>query len=98
MLASRHWPNEGPSRIPFWVYSDPELYAQEQTRIFQGPNWNYVALEVEIPKPGDFKRTFIGDKSVIVLRDAEGGVNVVENRCAHRGVQLCQQHLGNASE
>jgi salicylate 5-hydroxylase large subunit len=98
MLAARPWPKEGSSRIPFWVYADPELYAQEQVRIFHGPNWNFVALEAEIPKPGDFKRTFIGDKSVIVLRDREGGVNVVENRCAHRGVQLCQQHLGNATE
>ena len=32
------------------------------------------------------------------MRDREGSVNVVENRCAHRGVQFCQKHLGNAAE
>ena len=87
------WPEEGISRIPYWVYSDPGVYAREQERIFGGRCWAYVALEAEIPNPGDFKRTFIGDKPVVVVRDGEGGVNVVENRCAHRGVQFCQQHL-----
>jgi salicylate 5-hydroxylase large subunit len=84
--------------VPFWAYSDPGIYAREQERVFGGRSWNYVALEAEIPAPGDYKRTFIGDKPVVVVRDAEGGINVVENRCAHRGVQFCQQHLGHAKE
>ena len=92
------WPAEGISRIPYWLYTDPEIYAREQERIFGGPNWSYVALEAEIPQPGDYKRTYIGDKPVLVIRDEEGKINVVENRCAHRGVQFCQKHLGNASE
>ena len=50
------------------------------------------------PEPGDYKRTFIGEKPVIVTRDLQGGINVVENRCAHRGVQFCQKHLGHAKE
>ena len=94
----RIWPAAGETRLPYWVYSDPGLYALEQARIFCGPTWNYVALEAEIPKPGDFKRTFIGDKSVVVVRDGAGGINVLENRCAHRGAQFCQRHLGNAQE
>jgi len=98
MDARREWPAEGTCRIPYWIYSDPEIYAREQERIFRGPSWNYVALEAEIPKPGDFKRTFIGEKPVVVVRDRDGGINAVENRCAHRGVQFCQQHLGNATE
>jgi salicylate 5-hydroxylase large subunit len=95
-LPAFQWPAEGISRIPYWAYSDPGVYALEQERIFRGPSWAYVALEAEIPNAGDYKRTFIGDKPVVVIRDAEGGLNVVENRCAHRGVQLCQKHLGNA--
>jgi salicylate 5-hydroxylase large subunit len=35
---------------------------------------------------------------VVVVRDKDGSVNVVENRCAHRGVQFCQKHLGNVPE
>jgi salicylate 5-hydroxylase large subunit len=94
----RQWPAEGIARVPYWAYSDPEIYAREQARIFCGPSWSYVALEAEIPNAGDWKRTFIGDKPVVVVRDGEGGLNVVENRCAHRGVQFCQRHLGNAPE
>src|SRR5258707_12625364 len=92
------WPAHDTARVPFWVYCDPALYAREQARIFAGPNWNYVALEAEVPDPGDFKRSFVGDKPVIVTRGPDGTVNVLANRCAHRGVQLCQQSLGNAKE
>jgi salicylate 5-hydroxylase large subunit len=98
MINSRRWPDEGLTRIPFWVYTDPELYAREQERIFRGASWSYVALEVEVPRPGDYKRTFIGDKSVVVMRAKDGDVAVVENRCAHRGLQFCQNHLGHADE
>lgn len=95
MNAVRQWPAEGTKRVPYWVYSDEAIYAREQERIFYGPNWSYVALDAELPNPGDYKRTFVGDKSVLVIRDQEGNVSVVENRCAHRGVQFCQKHLGN---
>jgi salicylate 5-hydroxylase large subunit len=98
-VGDRHqWPAEGISRIPYWVYTDPEIYQREQERIFCGKSWSYVALEAEIPNAGDYKRTFIGDKPVVVMRDEDGGINVVENRCAHRGVQFCQKHLGNTAE
>ena len=92
------WPAEGIARVPYWAYSDAEIYAREQARIFGGPSWRYVALEAEIPAAGDYKRTFVGEKPVVVVRDQDGGVNVFENRCAHRGVQFCQRHLGNALE
>jgi len=97
-VSRRQWPAEGIARVPYWAYSDPDVYAREQERIFCGPSWSYVALEAEIPNAGDWKRTFIGDKPVVVVRDGEGGLNVFENRCAHRGVQFCQHHLGNAPE
>ena len=96
--ARTPWPAGDLTHVPYWIYRDQDIYAREQARIFAGPNWSYVALECEIPNPGDFKRSFVGDKPVIVTRGADGAVNVVANRCAHRGVQLCQEHLGNAKE
>jgi salicylate 5-hydroxylase large subunit len=98
MDASHQWPEQGLTRIPYWLYTDRDIYAREQERIFCGKSWSYVALEAEIPNPGDYKRTFIGEKSVVVTRDQQGGINVIENRCAHRGTQLCQKHLGNTPE
>jgi salicylate 5-hydroxylase large subunit len=84
--------------VPYWVYSDQEVYRREQERIFNGPHWSYVALAAEIPKPGDFKTTFVGERSVIVVRDQDGSINVVENHCAHRGVRFCQQRSGNRKD
>ena len=94
----RTWPAEGVSRIPYWAYTDPAIYAREQELIFAGRSWNYVCLAAEIPNAGDYKRTFIGEKPVVVTREADGSLHCFENRCAHRGVQFCQKHLGNAKE
>jgi salicylate 5-hydroxylase large subunit len=94
-LQSRTWPAEGAARVPFWVYSDQNVYACEQERIFSGPNWSYVALEAEIPNPFDFIRANIGDKPVVVTRDGNGSVNVFANHCAHRGVVFCRHARGN---
>ena len=96
--AARRWPAGGLARVPYWIYSDPEVYRAEQERIFCGRSWAYVALEAEVPSPGDFIRTHVGDKPVVVVRDRDGAVNVLLNRCAHRGVQFCQQRHGTAKE
>ena len=40
----------------------------------------------------------MGERSVILLRDQDGQVRVVENVCAHRGVQFCRERHGNRSE
>ena len=84
--------------MPYWVYGDPEVYRAEQDRIFCGRSWCYVALEAEIPNPGDFIRTYVGDKSVVVVRDHGGGISALLNRCAHRGVEFCQHAHGNVRE
>ena len=89
------WPEEGATRIPDWVYTSQEIYELEVERIFRGKTWNYVALEVEIPNPGDFKRSHVGPISVLVTRCKDGSIAVVENRCAHRGAEFCRVHRGN---
>ena len=96
-VAVRRWPTDDCSRVPYWVYVDPEIYAAEQERIFGGPSWSYVGLAAEIPNAGDYKLSAIGERPVIVVRGAEGAVNVLANRCAHRGTQVCRQPFGNTS-
>lgn len=92
--TARVWPDGGYTRIPYWVYSDPDIFRKEMEVLFAGPTWNFVALECELPKPGSFKRSWIGTRPVIVTRDLDGSVHVVENRCAHRGAQLCWKNKG----
>jgi salicylate 5-hydroxylase large subunit len=92
------WPHEGVHRIPLATYTRTDLYARELERLFYRGHWCYVGLEAEIPNAGDFKRTAIGERSVIMVRDRTGGVNVVENVCAHRGLAFCRQNFGNRND
>ena len=97
------WSRPESSRVPFWAYTDPRLYRRELEKIFYGPHWCYVGLEVEVPNVGDFRLTSVGERQVILVRDrvaprdrgVDHGIRVVENRCAHRGVRFCQQPHGN---
>ena len=50
-------PVESLTRVPYWVFQTAETYRTEQERIFQGPSWHYLALEVELADPGDFRTT-----------------------------------------
>jgi phenylpropionate dioxygenase-like ring-hydroxylating dioxygenase large terminal subunit len=92
------WPAEGLSRIPDWVYTDQTIYEREVAKIFHGPTWNFVALECELPKPGDFVRSNVGPTPVVVSRAADGSIHVFENRCAHRAAEFCRELSGNVSE
>jgi salicylate 5-hydroxylase large subunit len=90
------WDRGNISRVPYRIYTDTALYARELERLFYHGHWCYVGLAAEIPNPGDFKRSAIGERQVVMVRDRHGKINVVENRCAHRGVQFCQATHGNA--
>jgi len=91
------WP-EGVTRVPYWLYNDDNLAKREQARLFEGPTWNFLCLEAELPNPGDYVTTAIGEAPVIVARDKDGNINAFENRCAHRGALLCFKSHGNAKE
>ncbi len=89
------WEGDGTHRIPFVAYTSEALYRKELERFFYKAHWCYIGLEAEVPNPGDFKRTVIGERSVILARDADGQLNVVENVCAHRGMRFCRERHGN---
>ena len=92
------WPEAGLTRIPDWVYTSDEIFEREQERIFRGPTWNFVGFEAEIPNPGDFRRSYVGTVPVILCRAEDGSVNVMENRCRHRGAEFCRELKGNNPE
>ncbi|MEE2761003.1 MAG: Rieske 2Fe-2S domain-containing protein [Pseudomonadota bacterium] len=94
-VSSFNWPDDDISRVPYQVYTDAEIYALEQERIFQGPTWNFLCLEAEIPEPGDYKTTFVGEAPIVVNRGLDGAVNGLLNRCAHKGALVCYQPRGN---
>ena len=94
----RHWPPDALTRVPYWVYQSPELQAAEQKLIYEGPVWNYLCLEAEITKPGDYRVTFVGSMPVIVARDFDDEIYAFENRCAHRGALIALDNGGHARD
>jgi salicylate 5-hydroxylase large subunit len=94
----KQWGDEPTSRAPGWVYTDADIYQRELETFFYQGHWCYVGLECEIPEVGNYRRTNIGERSVVMVRDSADVVRVVENRCAHRGVQFVRERCGTAKE
>ena len=92
------WPEGALTRIPFWIYQSPEITALEQQRLFEGPVWNFLCLEAEVAKPGDYRVTFVGSMPVIVARDFDDEIYAFENRCAHRGALIALDQGGHARD
>jgi anthranilate 1,2-dioxygenase large subunit len=91
------WPAEGVTRAPYRLFSDPEIYTLEQTRIFNGPVWSFLCLEVEIPNPGDYRTTTVGETPVVVTRNRDGTIHAMVNRCAHKGALVCLKKKDNVA-
>ena len=89
------WPEGGVTRVPFQVFSDKEIYAMEQEKIFRGPVWHYLCMESEVRKRGDIKTTWLGDTPIVVTRDENGAVHAMINRCAHKGALVCLKERDN---
>jgi anthranilate 1,2-dioxygenase large subunit len=98
MVTKKIWPAHDYSRVPYRLYHDAEIYEREQHRIFAGPVWNYLGLAAEIPGPGDFRATYVGETPIVFNRDESGAVHAFVNRCAHRGALVRRELAGNARE
>ncbi len=95
---ARRWPQEHSATVPYWVYTDRDVYDAELARIWYGPHWLYAGLEAEVPEVGSYKTTTLGERPVIVARGADDRITVMENRCSHRGVKICQARFGKGAE
>ena len=78
------------------IFIEDEIYQEELERIF-ARCWLFLCHETQIPKPGDFITTYMGEDSVLVMRDTSGRVDAFLNVCPHRGNRLCRADNGNAS-
>ena len=96
-LSTGYWP-EGLTRVPYWVYQDQNVARDEQVRVFEGPTWNYLCLDIDVPNPGDYRTTFMGAMPVVVARTEDGDIAAFENRCAHRGALICLDDGGSGNK
>ncbi len=78
------------------IFSDQEIYQLELERIFARA-WNFMAHDSQIPNPGDFFQTMIGEDRVICIRDNDGNPQVLVNTCRHRGNAVCRAEAGHTT-
>jgi len=78
------------------IFYDPDIYQLEMEQIF-ARSWLFMCHESQIPNPGDFFLNFMGEDRVIVVRNNEGGINVLVNSCRHRGNAVCRADEGHAT-
>ena len=82
-------------RVHRLIYTDPAIFEAEMTHVF-GAVWVYVGHESQIAKPNDYITTKLGLRPIILLRDSNGKIRALFNRCTHRGTTLCRLEKGSA--
>src|SRR5215218_5493853 len=86
-----------PDQVHRDLYINQELFELEQEHFFAN-TWNYVGHDSQIPKPGDYITNDIGGRPLIVVRHTDNSIQVLMNRCAHKGSQLVTQPAGNTGK
>jgi benzoate/toluate 1,2-dioxygenase alpha subunit len=76
------------------VYLDPEIFALEMERLW-ARTWIYVGHASQVPNIGDYYATTLGVEPVVMVRQEDGRVRVLRNRCAHKGAKLVNAPTGN---
>jgi len=77
------------------IFWDSEIYEQELEKIF-ARCWLFVAHESQLPNPGDYVATTLGEDEVLVVRQKDQSIKVLINACPHRGNKVCFAEAGNA--
>lgn len=73
--------------IPASRYTSPEFFAREVEKVFL-KTWQWACREEEIPNPGDTHVFDLVNKSLLLTRQADGGIRAMQNVCLHRGRKL----------
>ena len=86
-----------PDRAHRKAYTDPEIFDLEMERIFER-TWIYMGHESQVKNSGDYYLAQIGRQPMVMVRDGNDDIQVLFNRCPHRGAQLCTARKGNTGK
>lgn len=76
------------------AYVDPELFDLEMERLWRR-TWVYVGHDSQVPNAGDYYTAEIARQPIVMVRGADGAVQVLLNRCAHKGARVVSATSGN---
>lgn len=88
---------QGARTLPGRYYTAPDVFAEEQERIFR-QRWICIGRAGALAAPGDYFLADVAGESIIALRDQTGELRAYYNVCRHRGTRLCEARAGRLSE
>src|ERR1700683_645315 len=80
-------------RISREIFVSEEIFQQELETVFTR-SWLFIGHASQIPNPGDYFVSRMGNDSVLMTRDNENKVNVLLNSCRHRGMKVSRYDEG----
>ncbi len=96
-LAQTRRDFEAATMLPGECFASPAVLALEHEVLF-GRAWHCVARAEDLPDAGSFRRVHVGGESVLIVRDAQGGLGAFYNVCLHRGSQLVDASRGRVEQ
>ncbi len=76
------------------LYVSEDIFRLEMRHMWRN-TWIYAGHDSQVPQTGDYATVQLGLEPAIVIRGEDGAVNVLMNRCAHKGTRLVSAQSGN---
>lgn len=77
----------GTGPVPASNYTSAEFFKREVEKVWL-KTWQFACLEDDIPAPGDTHVYELVNRSVLIVRQENGGIKAFLNVCLHRGRKL----------
>lgn len=106
-MAQQAKPPELPGDLPDWPQQTIRGHKLEghryTSRDFADQEWEHIWTRVwlllgradEMPNPGDWQAEDVGRESILMVRQADGGIKAFYNICQHRGQRLVSEAKGH---
>lgn len=76
------------------VYTSEAVHQIEVSRLFRRA-WLYAGHQSELPTPGDYLSLDLARQPVVIIRQQDGSLVALHNRCAHKGTPVVTDRQGS---
>ena len=78
------------SALPNVAYVDPDFFAAERDCVFKR-HWVFAEFAHLLAEPGSVRPVEVAGQSLLLTKDADGGIRAFHNVCIHRGAVLIEE-------